>query len=91
MKTPSKRYLFFFKKKIHAGIAFYSTLFIIAATLAYLEIAGLIPYLMLLATLVGIWHLCVQILMKDPNDHLSDLNKKKTGEKQKSIVFFIDK
>lgn len=89
--TPApKRVLFIFRSTKQLVLFVYIAVFSLGFLFQFTHIFGLLPILMIMAGLAGIFHLGYLMLLSDSDDYLDELHAERGGKKRKRVVFFVD-
>lgn len=88
--SPPKRVLFIFRSTKQLVLFVYISTFSLGFLFQFADLFGLLPILMILAGLAGIFHLGYLMLISDSDDYLDELHAERGGKKRKRIVFFVD-
>lgn len=86
--TPRRHFLIF-KSSAAALLCFYLLLMVAGIIMGWLHVLGILPVLILSASVFGLMHAAYRMVLDDDDDHLSDLHSERGGTRKK-IVFFID-
>lgn len=89
--TPApKRVLFIFRSAKQLVLFVYVAVFGLGFLFQFAHLFGLLPILMIMAGLAGVFHLGYLMLLSDSDDYLDELHAERGGKKRKRIVFFVD-
>lgn len=86
-----RRHLWLFKSAGVAMLAFYGLLMVIGILMAWLQLLGIMPVLLLSASVFGLMHGAYRLVIEGDDDGpLDDLAQERDGRRRRrKIVFFI--
>ena len=77
-----QRHFFFFKSTAAALLCFYLLLSLAGIIMGWLQILGILPVLILSASIFGLMHAAYRMVLSDDDDYINELHEERGGKRK---------